>query len=235
WNIGEIDNNNVDYNSENDVLIVSERGGTENPVVSVATMANTSSVLAIDNTFEGFGSGTRFGTFDGFSEAEKRFSLFAEQQNTSVSGTDVSAVVATGPYFIPPGESISVGFIYAFGETDEKLIDQINAARTLNAFTVSELNSNINNSFPSETSLFQNYPNPFNPSTTFNFTLGETQNVELSIYNVLGQKVRTVINTELSAGIHNLSVSFNELAGGLYFAVLETSGKRELIKLTLIK
>jgi len=235
WNIGDPSNNSTSYNSINDILVIEESGLSEYPKTALATFGNTSSVLAINNNYQGANSNFRFNINDGFTINEKNNSIKSGVRNTNIFKTDVSAVVATGPYFIPPRSSVSLGFVYAFGDSEEELVDQINAARDLNIFEITEMNSNSQNSFPNETALFQNYPNPFNPSTTFSFGIDGSENVTLSVYNLLGQKVRTVVNSKLEAGIHNYTVSMNDLGSGVYFAILETPQKRELIKLTLIK
>tara|TARA_R110000868_G_scaffold259361_9_gene517418 strand:+ start:10212 stop:13097 length:2886 start_codon:yes stop_codon:yes gene_type:complete len=235
WDIGEFSNNSTSYNEENDILIITEEGESEHPYVALATYGNTSSVLAIDNQYDGNESDFEFNISDGFSFQEKINTLKAGTGKTNITGTDVSSVVASGPYFIEPGNTISIGFVYAFGDTEQELIDQINAARNLGIFDLSESNSDPDNSFPESVSFFQNYPNPFNPSTTIRFNLDKRVDVELSIYNILGQKVRTIINSRLQGGIHNYTVSLNEFSSGLYFAVLQTPDTREIIKLTLIK
>ena len=235
WDIGDFTDNSTSYNSENDVLIIREEGESDHPFVALATFANTSSVLAIDNGFDGQETDFEFNIFDGYSSREKRNSLKSGTSNTTVSQTDVSTVVATGPYFIEPKSSISLGFAYAFGDTEQELIDQINAARASNIFEVSDLNMDTKNGFPKATELFQNYPNPFNPTTSITFNLSETLDVNLSIYNILGKKVHTVINDRLEGGIHEYPISLNELSSGIYFAVLDTPFTKEVTKLALIK
>jgi len=64
-----------------------------------------------------------------------------------------------------------------------------------------------NKTLPEEYNLFQNYPNPFNPETTIKYRLFKAGKVEISIYNVLGQRVRTLINNYLNKG--NYSVKWN--------------------------
>ncbi|MBN2830646.1 MAG: T9SS type A sorting domain-containing protein [Candidatus Cloacimonetes bacterium] len=65
--------------------------------------------------------------------------------------------------------------------------------------------SNEHNTVPQiKTHLNQNYPNPFNPETTISFSLEKAGNVELSIYNILGQKVQTLQNGFTGAGNHSL-------------------------------
>jgi flagellar hook assembly protein FlgD len=57
---------------------------------------------------------------------------------------------------------------------------------------------------PTKYALHQNYPNPFNPSTTIKYDLKAKTDVKLTIYNVLGQKVRTLVNMNQSAGFKNI-------------------------------
>ena len=63
----------------------------------------------------------------------------------------------------------------------------------------------------------QNYPNPFNPITIITYTLPEDVHVILKIYNILGQEVKTLINQEMSAGIHRNTLNMQNMPSGLYF------------------
>lgn len=69
---------------------------------------------------------------------------------------------------------------------------------------------------PEEFSLQQNYPNPFNPETTIKFELPYTSFVNLSIYNLIGEKVATLVNEQLEQGVHFINFKGNNLASGLY-------------------
>ena len=72
-------------------------------------------------------------------------------------------------------------------------------------------------SLPLEFALQQNFPNPFNPSTVISFSLPETQNVTLNVFNLLGSKVATLIgNTIFGAGNHSVSFNAQNLPSGLY-------------------
>ena len=84
--------------------------------------------------------------------------------------------------------------------------------------------------------VFQNYPNPFNPSTIIRFTLPHQGMVKLNVYNILGEKVAQLINTELTAGIHEVVFNGSNLASGVYFYSLEVQDKFfEVKKMILIK
>ncbi|MBX2977280.1 MAG: T9SS type A sorting domain-containing protein, partial [Ignavibacteriaceae bacterium] len=79
----------------------------------------------------------------------------------------------------------------------------------------SEVEVEIEN-IPTEYTLYQNYPNPFNPSTTIKFGLPKDSKVVLEVFNIIGEKVTTLINQEMSAGYHNIIFSANELSTGIY-------------------
>jgi len=78
---------------------------------------------------------------------------------------------------------------------------------------------------PLEFKLGQNYPNPFNPSTNISFTLPESGNVVLKVYNSIGQEVATLINNHLEAGFHSIDFNADNLASGVYVYRLEANGK----------
>ena len=73
-----------------------------------------------------------------------------------------------------------------------------------------------NTKMPTEFSLSQNYPNPFNPTTTIEFNVPVAGNYSLKIYNVLGQEVSSLINNQLSAGVHRVTFDAGRLASGMY-------------------
>ena len=86
---------------------------------------------------------------------------------------------------------------------------------------------------PKTFTLQQNYPNPFNTATTINFTVPHTAPVTLTIYNLLGQLVARLVNSEMSAGIHTVTWNASEVASGIYFYQL-TSGQTKITKKALL-
>ncbi len=94
---------------------------------------------------------------------------------------------------------------------------------------------NLNNILPNDYSIEQNYPNPFNPSTTINFSLPKTGKVVLEIYNVLGEKVTTLINNDLTAGYHSVNFNGSSLASGVYIYRLQSGNYTQAKKMTLEK
>jgi len=84
--------------------------------------------------------------------------------------------------------------------------------------------------------LFQNYPNPFNPTTKIRFNIPEQGIVKLEVYDILGQRVKQLLNTELTAGYHEVVFRGNNLASGVYFYMLNVKDKFfEVKKMLLLK
>lgn len=90
-------------------------------------------------------------------------------------------------------------------------------------------------SAPVKFELTQNYPNPFNPSTSISFTIPQSSNVKLSVFNLLGQEVQNLVNGFLEAGSHTVSFDAKNLNSGIYLYKLEANGFTQTRKMTLIK
>ncbi|MCC6475857.1 T9SS type A sorting domain-containing protein [bacterium] len=89
---------------------------------------------------------------------------------------------------------------------------------------------------PSSFTLYQNYPNPFNPSTNIQFDLVRAGNVTLSVFNLLGQEVATLLNNELrSAGTHVMNFDASNLSSGVYLYTLKAEGITQTRKMILMK
>lgn len=88
---------------------------------------------------------------------------------------------------------------------------------------------------PSDYTLEQNFPNPFNPFTTFRFSIPASVMVELSVFDVTGRKVSTLINSFLSAGTYSLNFDSGELSSGVYFYKLKAGDFVAVKKMALIK
>jgi hypothetical protein len=88
---------------------------------------------------------------------------------------------------------------------------------------------------PLSYNLSQNYPNPFNPRTIINYELRMTNDVELNIYNLLGQKITTLVSNKQQAGKYSVEWDASELASGIYYYELRTSNFRDVKKMVLMK
>jgi hypothetical protein len=83
--------------------------------------------------------------------------------------------------------------------------------------------------------LFQNYPDPFNPSTTIRYGLLHRSAVTLAIFNILGQQVASLVNSEQEAGYHEAQFNGITLASGVYFYRLQAGSFVQTKKLLLIR
>lgn len=97
-----------------------------------------------------------------------------------------------------------------------------------------------NEILPTEFALQQNVPNPFNPTTRIFFELPHATDVQLNVFNILGQRVRTLVNEFLPAGKHEVFFDGRGdqnqiLASGVYFYRLEAGEFRQSLKMTLMK
>jgi hypothetical protein len=88
---------------------------------------------------------------------------------------------------------------------------------------------------PSCFDLFQNYPNPFNPTTTIRYALPSSANVKLTIHDILGREITTLVNEEQSAGWKEVEWNGSASSSGIYFYKLEAGGFTEVKKLMLLK
>ncbi len=83
--------------------------------------------------------------------------------------------------------------------------------------------------------LRQNYPNPFNPSTSISFTLANAGQVRLTVYNILGQTVATLVDGELAAGEHSVNWQAEGVPSGLYFYRVEAGTSAEVRRMMLVR
>ncbi|MCC5933883.1 MAG: T9SS type A sorting domain-containing protein [Balneolales bacterium] len=88
---------------------------------------------------------------------------------------------------------------------------------------------------PHTFTLEQNYPNPFNPATNIRFSLAESGDAVLTVYNIQGQLVATLVNGSLPAGQHTVRFDASALASGLYLTRLRAGNETQLIKMMLVK
>jgi hypothetical protein len=91
------------------------------------------------------------------------------------------------------------------------------------------------NVLPTKYVLSQNYPNPFNPSTKISFTIKASGFVRLTVYNLLGQHVSTIVNENLNVGTYVRNFDASKLPSGIYFYKLEAGNNVLINKMMLLK
>ena len=123
----------------------------------------------------------------------------------------------------PLGIYVSNGYIYVADITSLQIL-------RFNPTGIEE-----DNAIPNTFAIAQNYPNPFNPTTQIKYGLPKDDNINISVYNLLGQKVVTLFDGEQNAGEHSISWDAEDFPSGVYFARLISGEKAENIKMVLMK
>ncbi|HGY55059.1 MAG TPA: T9SS type A sorting domain-containing protein [Caldithrix abyssi] len=138
---------------------------------------------------------------------------------------DFTFKVGSNRFFNPTlyGEDIYVDVYEGFTKADSFKVG-----------TVTDLNQR-RTSVSQDFILQQNYPNPFNPSTVISYQLPGLSDVELTVYNALGQKVATLVREKQPAGQYSVNFDAGGLASGVYYCRLQAGNFRQVKKMLLIR
>jgi hypothetical protein len=136
--------------------------------------------------------------------------------------------------FIPPAGDF---VLTNSGGSSDFCTDYTNPGVTLKFSKVTDINPGV---LPGKFELAQNFPNPFNPDTKIEFAVPQKSQVDLVIYNVMGQKVRTLVSDELDAGWKQVTWdgkddSGNTVSSGIYLYKLNAGEFVDSKKMTLVK
>ncbi|MDP3831827.1 MAG: T9SS type A sorting domain-containing protein, partial [Ignavibacteriaceae bacterium] len=117
---------------------------------------------------------------------------------------------------------------------------EVSAVNEFSYWTLSGTNNplpveNETSEIPKNFSLHQNYPNPFNPSTNIRFDLPRAAFVNISVYNIIGQKVTELVNHNIEAGIQNISFNAEKFPSGVYIYKLTSTEYSFTRKMNLLK
>ncbi|MFW6157340.1 MAG: S8 family serine peptidase, partial [Balneolaceae bacterium] len=237
WDIGvSAGMNGAAFSTPDSLLYLFDEGSnSDQPLVAVAPLGNLSSALAIDNAATNGADSLNFGIYDDFTDSEKSIALKAGTAQTEQSETDVSAVVASGPFTLAPRASATVGFVYAFGDNETELREQVSNARATAPFEVSSTGEVVAGMTPGETRLFQNYPNPFSSSTRLRVDLAEETGVEIDVFDVIGRRVAEIVDDRLEARTHIFRFAPSNLSSGVYLVRLKTDRDVQTIKMVFVK
>ena len=106
----------------------------------------------------------------------------------------------------------------------------VNIIEDLTAINTRELTA-----IPEDHSLYYNYPNPFNSSTKIKFALPKSETVKIEVYNIIGQKLQTLLNKSMPAGYHEVEFNGQNLYSGIYLYRIETGDWSDVKKMLLVK
>ena len=189
---------------------------------------------------------------------EGSWDLYAYVRATGASGTafsmgvypggtlDVSASeVQDGEYHVfefPGGPfSFETGrYLWFSRETGTMYVDRVVAVKTGMAKNIS--NENIENeneakdaNLPKKFALHDNYPNPFNPATTIRYDLPREAHVKITVFDITGAEVVTLIDRSEPAGYHDITFTVSNLASGIYFYQMKAGDFSTVKRMVLLK
>jgi hypothetical protein len=149
----------------------------------------------------------------------------------------------------PVQEWEKIGFIEGHGTTTEpkqySFIDDLNTVvSTSLAYRLKQID--LDGSFeysdvvevevaPSKFELSQNYPNPFNPTTTIGFSLPQSSQLKITVYNIIGQQVVTLADGIYESGYHKITFDASNLPSGAYIYKIESDAFIQVKKMLLLK
>jgi hypothetical protein len=163
---------------------------------------------------------------------------------SSSGGTVVLPDRHIGLYFLDTLDcSYSTSYAAYTGGTDGYPAGDLNWFPTKKAEwagTATDVKTTKGTKVPTTFSLSNAYPNPFNPTTNINFTIAKSENVKLIVYNILGQKVKTLVNGSMKVGSYSATWDGKDefgshVASGIYFYRLESQSFNAVKKMILMK
>ncbi len=134
---------------------------------------------------------------------------------------------------IPAGGSAEVYLAFAFADDEAGMIDAIATAKA----EYDEVTSIVEypGALPDKYVLEQNYPNPFNPATTINFGIPQSEHVTLTVYNLVGQKITTLVDEELTSGEYSVTFDASRLPSGVYFYTISAGSFQSTKQMMYLK
>tara|TARA_Y100000996_G_scaffold317707_1_gene253860 strand:- start:28 stop:699 length:672 start_codon:yes stop_codon:yes gene_type:complete len=161
-------------------------------------------------------------------------------------GFDLSNIDKSGEISVPPKSKsvISLSSQYIEGCTNNLACNYDNQSNLDDGTCYYEtdildcqgnsLNINVN-TFPEGFLILSAYPNPFNPNISFDIEINKLQNISLQIHNLKGEIVDYIHKGKLSAGVHSFTWDASDYSSGIYFISMESSYKKHIKKITLLK
>lgn len=174
---------------------------------------------AIDNV-NGGGGGVNL--FDGFDGNEKYTVLSTNRANAGGAGTgnDICDVVSSGPFNLNANDSVIVAFALIAGDSLQDI--QTSAANAQYMYDNAPLTVGLPHGIEQDVVLAQNYPNPASNSTVIEASLARAVNMELAVFNVMGEQVQLIHSGMLQPGRHQFIVDLAKYRSGLYYYRIAT-------------
>jgi len=176
-----------------------------------------------------------WGIYDGFTKSEKwqALSYKGVRRNTAGAG-DVSVVISGGTGTLKNGDTLKIGFAIVCGDSLSVLRNSVLRARMRWNQLITD--TGFEQTLPKKFTLYQNYPNPFNNETNIKFDLPEPADVTIEIFNVLGKRVKVLIDDErFDAGTKVVKFKAGDLPSGVYLYRVKAGRFSAVNKMVLLK
>jgi hypothetical protein len=175
---------------------------------------------------------------DGYSTKEKYTTLSTNRPNAGVAakGADIIDVMSSGPHSLNPGDTVVIAFALLAGDD---LVDLQKSADSAAAHypLVKGIFSKVNNIAISAdgVTLSQSYPNPAHDKAIIEYYLPKSTTVALTLYDVLGKEVLTLVNAKEDSGKHAVEINTAILQNGIYYYSLKTNDTTLSRKMMVVK
>ncbi|MEM8600878.1 MAG: T9SS type A sorting domain-containing protein [Bacteroidota bacterium] len=157
--------------------------------------------------------------------------------SVSVNGTEVATASFSSAGGTSASEAVTIRFTLGSGANTITLATSGGAVdldqAILLVYDVGSV-ANEDGALPEGYALGQNFPNPFAQATSIQYQLGETAEVALHVYDLLGRKVMTLVDGEMPAGSHSVNLDASRLASGTYIYRIETPVGMEVRKMVVV-
>lgn len=231
---------NSEYNSKNVALLSTDENSILSHYRKLVQLRNRTPELQTGNL-----------TF--FPSSEKRILMYSRSKmaenfdSTLIVVTNLSNQTLTNVVFTPVGlVDHTVSYLMKDVLTEREItfssessggnvIPELQPYETLLLRVVAHTLSNETQPFRPSFELEPVYPNPFNPTTTARFNLAQNGLIELSVFDTIGRKVKSILNEYRPAGNYTVSVDLQEYSSGVYFLQLQQAENVEIQKMSLIK
>ncbi|RYZ96988.1 MAG: T9SS type A sorting domain-containing protein [Sphingobacteriaceae bacterium] len=235
WDLDDASSNATQYDAATRTAYAYARKNADYPYAGVKLLTNAAPALYYPMSYQLTGD---LLSDNKFTVAEKYQALSsgikAGSLGTTGNGYDIMYSIGTGPYTIPANGTITVAYAFIGGDNLTDLLNSGNAALAKYS-TIPDKPTEPPASEVTSFLIKQNYPNPATTLTTIPFNLAEKTATKLTVTNVNGKVIHTLVNETLNAGSYSVPFNVSKLSAGVYFYELRAGSYRKALKLVVVK
>jgi len=238
WDMGDAFNDYTEFDTTTQTgYAYNKKGAVPTYVgVTVLTRNKPTHFMAINNP-DPDDKPPLFGIHNGFSKDEKWRAMTSGILQRQSTITDISQVIANGPYRLQPGEDVTIAFAIIGGLSKNGILTT--TPKIIEKWNLINQPTSVENIFsqPCLATLFPNYPNPVQAgqTTLLRFNLTKRASVRLDIIDALGRIVHTITEADFDAGTHLQSFHNTDLPAGIYLVRMIANGFTVLRNMTILR